>query len=505
MGKEERMRTDKKERTAGILGFLFNLVLYFAAYGGLCGTFFNGDTLATIADPAGQASGYLGSGRYLYALVYEAGRAMGIDWGNTTGVNVFFAIILIAAGSTLISHTFAKAMEIKKESKAMFAVYLAVAFSFLNLLSLELLYFGAYALVPGIAILLMAFALHYLQKNKYAPALLFFILMIMTYQSFVGYFICYGLLLIYLEYRGRLQAKSFWKSGILVMVSGVICIADIYSVTLFGKLGWLPLVHKHIEAANPVDIFRTIIEVQINILKTEYSLSAVPYLPFLLVLTAGIGILYAFVTGKKSVSQWVYLILLAVVSDISCFAVLFGGYLYVPPRIVVSYWGFISMLLLLCLYELQKKAATPVLAKIPVAAMVLMTLVHIVNANLVVSGLYVSNALDRNYARSVVEAIERYEQENNTEIHSIYIGRDSNCSVFWKDYVSYYNYNINERCVSGDWQLNILLKLESGRTFERADIPQDIYEAAFKDKNWDNLNLAEQLVFQDDTAYLCVY
>ncbi len=44
-----------------------------------------------------------------------------------------------------------------------------------------------------------------------------------------------------------------------------------------------------------------------------------------------------------------------------------------------------------------------------------------------------------------------------------------------------------------------------GRDFEKADMPEQIYETYFSGKNWDHLLLEEQLICLEDTAHIAIY
>ena len=50
-----------------------------------------------------------------------------------------------------------------------------------------------------------------------------------------------------------------------------------------------------------------------------------------------------------------------------------------------------------------------------------------------------------------------------------------------------------------------LLRLRSGRNFDRVDMNADIYNKYFKGKDWNYPDMSEQLVFKGDTVYWVLY
>ena len=305
---------------------------------------------------------------------------------------------------------------------------------------------------------------------------------------------------LYLENDGKLKKDNFLKSAMVVVIPGFLCVTDILSIKIVAALGG-PRPQKYIQAFRLTDVFKSIFEAQINILKNEYSLAFVKFLPFILLLSAGIVILITLIRKKASLNEWIYLFLLFVVSDLSAFAVTFGGYLYMPPRILVSYWAFISMALIvaLCISN-SRKIQTFILILVNIV-----TFLHIINANVLITDLYVSNRLDQNYVLTVDNQISKYEQTSGIKIEQIGFCKDEKVEQYWEDYIDYYNFNMNERCTAEDWRFDFLLKRFTDRSYEKIKVPDDIYEKYFAGKDWDYFDAEEQMIFDGNTLYLAIY
>ena len=171
------------------------------------------------------------------------------------------------------------------------------------------------------------------------------------------------------------------------------------------------------------------------------------------------------------------------------------------PRVLVSYWSFISTMVLAALFVTDRqKAKCALLVLVNVV-----TFLHIINANVIVSDLYVSNRLDKHYVLSVEKCIREYEESTGIKITAIGFGTDMHCEQYWTEYVDFYKFNINERCVSADWHFDMLLRDMTGRDYQKVPIPQSVYETYFEGRDWDYFHPAQQMIFVEDKLYLMIY
>ena len=493
----QKCRNNKKF----IFGCLMNLFLMLVAYGGMYRGTFNEDTL--LAEVWTQTGAYLQSGRYLFALLWEVTYRLGLDMGHMSGMNVIVSVVLLAFAVTLITEGLSEIINEKKDTgsiKGFLCLDSVVLITFLNLIGMELLFFSAYALVVGLAGIFVALAIKDYASHHRIRCYLFLTLAILVYQAYVGIFIIFALLSLYLENDGKLKKDNFLKSAVVVAVSGLLCIIDIRSIKILEYFGVINPA-KTIQSFRITDIFKTIVETQISIMKNEYGLSFIRFLPFMLLFIAGILILISMIKKKSSLNEWIYLVLLFAVSNLSVFAVAFGGYLYMAPRILVSYWGFICMTLIVALY----KTDSPKLRNFLIGLVSVVNFLHIINANVLITDLYISNRLDQSYVLTVDNLITKYEDTNGIRVQKIGFCTDEKAQHYWKDYIDYYNFNMNERCTDKDWTFDLVLKRYTERSYEKIKVPEDIYEKYFAGKDWDYFDAEEQMIFDGDTLYLAIY
>ena len=122
---------------------------------------------------------------------------------------------------------------------------------------------------------------------------------------------------------------------------------------------------------------------------------------------------------------------------------------------------------------------------------------------------YISNDRDEACAELVLDEINMYEENTGNTVKYIATCTDESFDRYYDNV--YYTYGqINER-VSGIVSYSLLIykdKMQRNTDevrFEKAPMKSGIYEKYFKGKNWDNLNLSQQMVIEGDTAYWCVF
>ena len=112
--------------------------------------------------------------------------------------------------------------------------------------------------------------------------------------------------------------------------------------------------------------------------------------------------------------------------------------------------------------------------------------------------------------RSVVLNIrgDKNEEKSGSKVSSIAIGYDTRCLTWYED-IEIHRDQINERVMAVTpysmlrWVYGFEHDLDevfAQETMEDAD-----FEKYFGGKNWNYMDLSEQLVFEDEKAYLCIY
>lgn len=132
--------------------------------------------------------------------------------------------------------------------------------------------------------------------------------------------------------------------------------------------------------------------------------------------------------------------------------------------------------------------------------------IQIVACNTIMMNHYISNEEDLQVAREAYAQIQYYEQTTGREIKHIAWCTDTNCENKYPNV--YYQYGqINERVLSQTAYCMLVMATDNQRFTDEALVPMkaEIYDQYFKGKNWDVFLPQEQMIFQGDTLYWCIY
>ena len=129
-------------------------------------------------------------------------------------------------------------------------------------------------------------------------------------------------------------------------------------------------------------------------------------------------------------------------------------------------------------------------------------LVQLLFSDFVVTNHFVSNALDKVYVKMAYEEILKYEEETGNQVTKLAVVKDGYAPDHY-DEVSYSVEQINERALGT--VTNSLMEVVTGRYFEPVDGEEEIIREYFEGKDWNALDLSEQLVILGDTAYWCIF
>lgn len=134
---------------------------------------------------------------------------------------------------------------------------------------------------------------------------------------------------------------------------------------------------------------------------------------------------------------------------------------------------------------------------IKTAFCIILSIVLISNIFVFVKGeinLKKQNDIDGIWCEQVIEEIEKYEKVEQ-EIKQIYYCYDDKTDIA----------EYSESAVCHTYSLRSMINYYSNRDFKVIKMPEETKNSYFKDKNWDDINIKEQLIFVEDTLYLCCY
>ena len=110
----------------------------------------------------------------------------------------------------------------------------------------------------------------------------------------------------------------------------------------------------------------------------------------------------------------------------------------------------------------------------------------------------IANSNDKAYADSIISVIDNYEKESGVTIQRVAFCEDEHRE--YNQAKSYFGCALDV-----SWSKNVFFDCLSNRHFEIIEVPGQIYDEYFANHDWHTINLFEQVVITQDTAYVCIY
>lgn len=180
------------------------------------------------------------------------------------------------------------------------------------------------------------------------------------------------------------------------------------------------------------------------------------------------------------------------------------GYIRATNRGMMPIFGMYTVgIWILCYYAGEKEWKK--IRKIGIPIMGIFLFFSIYKINEVAVDTIKTNTVSRCYIDEINRRICNYEQQKGIEVTKIGFCSD--------EYISYRYYDFIETSAYGDMCANPFLAEWSdinsiyyytGRNFARVEVPEEVVEY-YGSRNWDEADWDEQLVFDDDTVFVCVF
>ncbi len=106
---------------------------------------------------------------------------------------------------------------------------------------------------------------------------------------------------------------------------------------------------------------------------------------------------------------------------------------------------------------------------------------------------YRTNALEIQYAQLFIKEIEQYEEQHHISVSNIEVCRDSEGDFD----------NFSALCFSDSFRS--MMHYVADRSFTVLDMPDNQYKQYFSSHDWKQFDAKSQMVFEKDTAYVCIY
>lgn len=333
-------------------------------------------------------------------------------------------------------------------------------------------------------------------------SLLFLIISYNSYPVVIGYYVFYMLLIIWLQQGGRINRKSI--GGVLTALVSVMMTA-ISNVLLMKVIAPNSPRYAQISIGNlPETAFQVSRQALKTLIDSNNQLPEYLFLSVLVMLTgialAGLALAPAQEGKRKRIEQMLSLCI-----------VLAGGILcvYVPHLLTVPVW--ITNRTVVALFSVFAVLAAVIafsvwnrLVEYTVAAVLtVFMLFNVYSVQNAAQELFAANAMQQNMALQIQEEIKDYEEASGVKVKYIGFVDDLYPSWIYPFATQTYCEQIpNSYTVS--WNRLDCLNYYTGQQYEEIAPPDDI-RIQFSGKNWDVFEADEQILYDGDIVYICVY
>ena len=496
------MIKEKTNLSKAVIPFLATFVLIILAYQGFYRFGFGSDTMIHYLNPLINIESEITYGRYISYLIEIACYKVGIILPEQ--YRAFYLLFILATTCTayFCQQSFITTLEKKNIELTPACEYMGraiLSLPFISTLYAEYFMFPE-CFVYSIGFMFAALAVYYFSKNSYVLSVIFLLLAASTYQITVMVSAIYVLIYIVVEGDFVLNKKMFLRGLITSMCCVMAGFLNYLAMTAAFKLGFFPDTPKTLSDESIIQSIKRVILLFIGFLKNGVGLVPLPYINLLVV---ALLIVFMIVSKREEKAALGTFIFAGIITFM--LALLIPVVQSNAPRVIFVLYAALGCTIFLAFIQLREKEKTPLQIIIVVTV-----LLQIFSCQQIAVNHYVSNNQDLACARAVLSAIDTYEQETGTTVKTIGICTDNRSENYY-DNVYYHLGQINER-VAHNVAYSLLEytnKLDTGATenrFEKSDLSESkIRDKYFKDKDWDNFNVFEQVIIEGDIAYWCIY
>jgi hypothetical protein len=488
-------------------------------------------------------SGALSRANYTAVFLRWVQLSLGFNIVLDQRLVYIITMLFIAISITIVARLFIDKAKSKQPAVAV-AINLSCVLIFVNPFVMEFLLFPECAIYVAAGSLCVAISVWLLNKKKLSSMLLstlFLILALGAYQAYLGVYFAVASSMVWLDVSGQGSlSKTF--NRFLANWLPVFFIGGIAALFQFAFMKVHAMFFAATNTYGTISLNLAGISENLgNLLRSqthyfEWALGTALFVPFCIILVIALVILVVLLK-RLSYQQWIMFFVFCAASYACVFAPhAVAAIQWVPFRSVFGFWAVIACFFLLPPLIVQegrirKNPAMPdsfdksdssesdgvgndseasnkgnrsrlFLPMLPVALSVTMLLAVFV----VITDLAIDNCItvenDALIASEINARIIAYERESGIQVTTI-SNRGDEIPTRTYSGVRYTSYESNNKAIRVTWSLAEILNYYGDSQLVYETMDQAVFEQYFEGKNWDLLNLDEQLVFEGDHVYLC--
>ena len=338
-------------------------------------------------------------------------------------------------------------------------------------------------------------------KNKNIFAFIILGISVLCYQTSASLFVLISL--VFIAYKNKNDIKEIFKKSIGVFL--------FWGFAMIISLGLTKIMQGHFQAINRETTLLSISEMIDTIMRfgkilVLENLSIGPkgwYLVFIAILSMIFVIRVIKTKEYFHIFEYIVLVLVACLLPLLPLVVIPVSSQYIESRMAMSFGAVLGVILLYLTIVMKKdieiKDFTDKIVYLIVVVLFSINSVYFVRAS---SENMVTGYIDRNIAKAILQQISNYEKENNIKVENIVIGYDANATTYYDGQLKLRS--STARGMVTDFAVIQTLKYYSGVNYNAIyQAPEEVKEK-FSQLDWDYYS-DEQLFFEGDTLYLCLY
>lgn len=333
-------------------------------------------------------------------------------------------------------------------------------------------------------------------KNIYTAILLF--LTVIAYQTSTSLFLIIALVFIAIKNKNN-NVEILKNSIYTFLIYGVSMLLGLLITRFMGS--YLNFVERKTTLLTIKEMMQTLFKyLDFVVLKNFYIKTVWYNFPIIIFLVLVFIILIIKNKQYFHILEYFVLIILGCILPIIPLMVIPIGSQYMEPRMAMIFGSLAGILLLYLITVMnayEKKKIGIVISIITIVLFIMNSSYFIRSSAENLSTGYI----DRNIAKAIIYNIEKYEEENNKKIKKIVFGYDASPTYYYDGQIMLRS--INGRGLATSFTVVPLIQYYSEKKYEM-NISQEVINEKFSKKNWDVFS-EEQLIFDKDTLYFCIY
>ena len=440
---------------------------------------------------------FLLSNRIFSALQLLVSKVLHISFNMTVKISSILSMIVFATSWFILYKYVIKLLK-KKEDKPFKILIMGITFSIIfNFCTFETMVFVE-ASVMAFSILFAIIASCLYAEKKYFKSFVVLVISSFCYQTATSLFLL--LTLVFIAYKNKDNIKEIFKKSIGVFL--------FWGITMLINLGMTKLFSSYFDTTtretallNLGQIFTTIFKYGGQLVMDNLNiLPKGSYLVAIIILS--IVFIASVVKRKKyfHIFEYIVLVLLSFVVPTLPLVVMPVESQYIEARMAMCYGAILGIILLYLVMVMKAEKINGWNKVIYIMTICIFAInsIYFIRAS---SENMATGYLDRNIAKTVLQAINEYEGTTGNTIKNVGITYDQGSSTYYDGQMELRSTNV--RGMVTDWAAIEALEYYSGKYYNIVKVPEEI-DSYFKKYDW-KFYSDKQLVFDGDNLYLCLY